>query len=76
MQVSQLSARVALLERQVQFLLSHEPATYVDMPPQAAYPDVAELKRKGKILEAIAAYRGHTNTGLAEAKAYVDNLEI
>lgn len=75
-QVIQLSSRVALLEREVQFLLSHEPVTYVDQPPQATYPDVVELKRKGKILEAIGAYRGHTNLGLAEAKAYVDNLEL
>lgn len=76
MQVIQLSSRVALLERQVQFLLSHEPVTYVDQPPQAAYPDVVELKRKGKIIEAIGAYRSHTNLGLVEAKAYVDNLEV
>ncbi len=76
LQVIQLSSRVALLERQVQFLLNHEPATYVDMPPQAAYPEVVELKRKGKILEAIAAYRAKTNASLEQAKQYVDNLEV
>ena len=76
LQVIQLSSRVALLERQVQFLLSHEPATYVDMPPQAAYPEVVELKRKGKILEAIGAYRAKTNASLEQAKQYVDNLEV
>ena len=55
LQVIQLSGRVALLEREVQFLLGHEPTTYVDKPPLASYPQVVELKRKGKIMEAIAA---------------------
>ena len=77
LQVIQLTGRVALLEREVQFLLnSHPGPPYVDKPPQAEYPDVVELKRKGKMLEAIAAYRTHTNANLAEAKAYVDNLEV
>ena len=76
MQVIQLSSRVALLEREVEFLLNHEPTPYVDMPPQEAYPDVVELKRKGKIMEAIAAYRSHTNASLVQAKQYVDNLEV
>ena len=76
LQVIQLSGRVAQLEREVQFLLGHEPTPYVDQPPQAAYPHIVELKRKGKILEAIAAYRQQTNASLAQAKAYVDNLEV
>ena len=76
LQVIQLSSRVALLERQAQFLLNHSSVAYVDQPPQVAYPDVVDLKRKGKILEAIQAYRSHTNAGLAEAKGFVDTLEV
>jgi len=76
LQVIQLSGRVALLEREVQFLLGHETTTYVDNPPPVSYPQVVELKRKGKIMEAIAAYRQQTNAGLVEAKAFVDNLEV
>ena len=76
LQVSQLNSRIALLERQVEFLLKHSNVTYVDQPPQIAYPDVVEFKRKGNIIEAIKAYRSHTNAGLAEAKAFVDMLEV
>ena len=77
LQVIQLTGRVALLEREVHFLLnSHPGPPYVDKPPLPDYPDVVELKRKGKILEAITAYRAQTNANLAEAKAYVDNLEV
>jgi ribosomal protein L7/L12 len=75
-QVIQLSSRVAMLEREVEFLLSHDPSAYTDQAPAQAYPDVVDLKRKGKIIDAIAAYRRHTNSGLVEAKAYVDRLEV
>lgn len=74
-QVIHLSSRVALLEREVEFLLAHEPTPYVDNPPQAPYPEVVELKRQGKMLEAIAAYRAKTNASLTQAKLYVENLE-
>ena len=75
-QVIQLSSRVVLLEREVEFLLSHDPSAYTDQAPPQAYPDVADLKRRGKLIDAIAAYRRHTNSSLAEAKAYVDRLEV
>jgi ribosomal protein L7/L12 len=78
LEVIKLSGRVALLEREVDFLLnSHPGPAYVDMPPQVDdYPEVVDLKRKGKIIEAIAAYRAKTNASLVAAKNYVDNLEV
>lgn len=76
LQVIQLSSRVALLERQIEFLLNQNSSAYVDQPPPEVYPDVVNLKRAGKLLDAIAAYRRHTNASLAEAKAYVDRLEV
>jgi hypothetical protein len=69
-----LNLKVQLLERQVDFLLKQLKLQYVDTPPTQLYPDVAELKRKGNIIGAIQAYRSHTNAGLAEAKAFVDNM--
>ena len=76
MEFAQLTARVATLERAVAFLLSQVGSGYQDSPPTHEYPDVVELKRQGKIIEAIKAYRMKTNTGLAEAKQFVDNLKI
>ena len=77
LEVIKLSGRVALLEREVDFLLnSHPGAPYVDKPPLAEYPEVVELKRKGKIIEAITAYRAQTNASLAAAKDYVDSLQV
>jgi ribosomal protein L7/L12 len=73
--IAQLQARVSLLERQVEFLLAHLKLEYQDTPPSSRqYPDVAELKRQGKFIDAIKLYRSKTNTGLAEAKAFVDSL--
>lgn len=76
MEFAQLTARVATLERAVEFLLAQVGSTYHDTPPIAAYPEVIELKRQGKIIEAIKAYRLKTNTGLAEAKQFVENLRV
>lgn len=77
MEFAQLSARVATLERAVEFLLAQAGGTYQDHPPSAStYPEVAELKRQGKIIDAIKAYRLKTNAGLAEAKLFVDNLKV
>lgn len=73
---AELTARVATLERAVAFLLAQVNPDYRDTPPTYEYPEVVELKRKGNIIEAIKAYRLRTNTGLAEAKHYVDNLKI
>ena len=73
---AELNARVATLERAVSFLLAQVGSTYHDNPPTSEYPEVLELKRQGKIIEAIKVYRMKTNLGLAESKEYVDNLKI
>ena len=75
-QYAKLLERVALLERQVEFLLGQARVTYVDRPAQIAYPDVAELKRKGNLIEAIKLYRSYTNATLRDAKDYVDNMAV
>jgi len=75
MEFAQLSARVATLERAVEFLLAQVSPNYKDGPP-SGYPDVIELKRQGKVIDSIKLYRSKTNAGLAESKQFVDNLKI
>jgi ribosomal protein L7/L12 len=72
-QIAMLQTRVSLLERQVKFLLEHQQVEYVDHA-ETQFPDVAELKRQGKVIDAIKLYRFKTNVGLAEAKMFVDGL--
>jgi ribosomal protein L7/L12 len=76
MEFAQLSERVATLERAVQFLLAQVGSQPQAGPSPSMYADVVELKRQGKVIEAIKAYRLKTNTGLAEAKQFVDNLKV
>ncbi len=75
MEFAELKERVATLERAVQFLLAQlgsQPSQVGS--PSLIYSDVADLKRQGKVIEAIKLYRSKTNLGLAEAKQFVDNL--
>ena len=73
-QFARLNARVELLERQVTFLLNQASLTYVDRPAVSVYPDVAELKHQGKLIDAIKLYRSYTNASLVDAKNFVENL--
>lgn len=67
-----LTAKVAVLERQLAALYKHLGLTPpTDAPPLDA---VAELLRTGNKLEAIAVYRRQTGCDLATAKAAVDQL--
>jgi ribosomal protein L7/L12 len=75
-QFEKLNARVALLERQITFLLNHASVAYVDRPLAPAYPDVAELKRQGKLIDAIQLYRTYSKASLAEAKNFVESMDV
>jgi ribosomal protein L7/L12 len=72
--VFQLQDRVASLERQITFLMGQSHVPYVDTPPALPYPDVADLKRRGKLIDAIKLYRSYTGASLEAAKNYVENL--
>jgi ribosomal protein L7/L12 len=65
--------RIALLERQVKFLLGQSHVPFVDYG-ETSFPEVAELKGKGNLLEAIKVYRAKTGASLADAKAFVESL--
>jgi ribosomal protein L7/L12 len=76
MEFAELSARVATLERAVTFLLAQVGSSPQDIPAAMGFEDVVQLKRQGRLIEAIKLYREKTNVGLAEAKNFVDNLKI
>jgi ribosomal protein L7/L12 len=42
--------------------------------PSGGFPDVVQLARSGRKMDAIRLYRQYTNVGLKEAKAFVDSL--
>jgi ribosomal protein L7/L12 len=72
--LAKVTARVALLERQVNFLMQQLKMQYVDPPTSQLYPEVAALRRQGKLIEAIQLYRKQTNASLADAKLYVESI--
>jgi ribosomal protein L7/L12 len=65
--------RISLLERQVKFLLGQSSVQFVDYD-DTEFPDVAALKNKGKLIEAIALYRSKTGASLLDAKAFVEGM--
>jgi ribosomal protein L7/L12 len=69
-----LRARVAELERRLDFIYRKLDIEYVDNPGMADSRIIALIK-KGNKLEAIKAYRDLTNAGLAEAKDAVEKIE-
>jgi ribosomal protein L7/L12 len=73
---AKVNARVALLERQVNFLMQQLKMQYVDPPASQLFPEVAALRRKGDLIGAIQLYRRQTNASLAEAKTYVENIPL
>ena len=65
--------RVALLERQVKFLLGQSSVPFVDYG-DTNFPEVAALKGQGKMMDAIKLYRSITGASLVDAKAFVEGL--
>ncbi len=75
MQVFELNQRVAKLERQVAFLLEHLGVQYQDHPTQDVSPEILDLVRRGRKIEAIQIYREQTGASLKLAKDFIDSLE-
>jgi ribosomal protein L7/L12 len=72
--ISELTARVEKLERTVETLLKRLGMNYNDSADAYLYPEVLELARQGKKIEAIKVYREMTGTDLKTAKDFVDSL--
>ncbi len=69
-----LSARVAKLERQVEFLLKKLELDYVDHAELGVSPEIMYQVQRGNKIEAIKLYREQTGLGLKEAKDFIDSL--
>ncbi|MBI3165330.1 MAG: ribosomal protein L7/L12 [Anaerolineales bacterium] len=69
-----LRARVAELERKLDFLYRKLGIEFFDEPGMVNTQVMALLK-KGNKIEAIKLYRDLTNAGLAEAKQAVERME-
>ena len=69
-----LRARVAELERKLDFLYRKLGIEFFDEPGMVNTQVMALLK-KGNKIEAIKLYRDLTNAGLAEAKHAVERME-
>jgi len=69
-----LRSRVSRLEAEMEFLYKHFGLTFSENASPSDDPRVIEALRKNNLIEAIRCYRELTNTGLAEAKAAVEEI--
>ena len=73
--IHDLSGRLGLIERKVEFMLQALKLEYHDNTVEPPYmPEVRALVAQHKNIEAIMVYRRETGLGLADAKKFIDNL--
>ena len=70
-----LSRRIAILENQVAFLYRHLGVEFPRELPVEEDPQVIELLRNGKKMEAISIVRERTGYGLKDAKDAVEAVQ-
>jgi hypothetical protein len=72
--VWQLATRVGVLERKLD-IVCERLGIEVDLDDNnEQYPDVPDLVRQHKLLDAIRIYRDHTGADMRAAKTYVDEM--
>ncbi len=69
-----LQSRISRLEAEVDFLYKHLRLTFSEDDSPNDDPRIIDALRKNNIIEAIKYYREITNTGLADAKAAVEEI--
>lgn len=74
-EIFELRQRVVSLERQVAFLLENSGLAYQDRPNQDVSPEILDLVRRGRKIEAIKVYREQTGAPLKQAKEFIDALD-
>ncbi len=76
-EIKEMRARIAKLERTVEFLLHHFELDYVD-DPSSSVPgvdtEIMALVQAGKTLDAIRLYRERTGADLLTAKTVIEGL--
>ena len=73
-EILQLRQRVSRLDRQVEFLLKRAGLKYPDEPDQGASPEIMDLVRQGRKIEAIRLFREGHRVGLGEAMQFIESL--
>ena len=62
------------LEHQLSFILNHLQLTPPDESELRVSPEILDLVREGRKIEAIKLYREENGVGLKEAKEFIDSL--
>jgi ribosomal protein L7/L12 len=75
-EVLELRQKVGKLERQVTFLLDHLGLEYHEDPNTGVSPEILELVRAGRTIEAIRLFREETGFGLKQAKEFIESLQV
>jgi hypothetical protein len=73
-EIDALKQRVSKLEHQVNLLLNNLPFNDPGEPDPGITPEVIDLVRMGRKVEAIRLYRELTGVGLKAAKQVIDAL--
>lgn len=72
----QLRQRVSRIEGQVAYLMEHLGLAFDQELDQGATPEIIDLVRHGKKMQAIKLYRQETGASLRDAKEFIDSLAI
>ncbi len=75
-EIFELRQRVAKLEKQIAFILQQQDLTYREEQNISVSPEIINLIRQGKKIQAIRLYRQETGAGLKQAKDFIDAFEI
>ena len=73
-EIIKLKQKVRTLEYQLNFILDHLQLIPPREPEPRVSPEILDLVRDGRKIEAIKLYREETGVGLKEAKDYIDSL--
>lgn len=73
-EIVKLKERVRKLEHQLDFILDHLQLSPPNEPEPRVSPEILDMLREGRKIEAIKLYREETGLGLKEAKEFIDSL--
>jgi ribosomal protein L7/L12 len=75
-EILELKLRVAKLENQIALILQQNNLNFHEESRMGVSPEIINLIRQGKKIEAIRLYREETGTDLKQAKDFVDSLRV
>lgn len=75
-EIFELRQRIGKLENQIAFILQQQGLNYREEENLGVSPEIINLMRQGKKIQAIKLYRQETGAGLKQAKEFVDSLEV